>query len=131
MTTSGTGLDFGDSTFLRENPAACSSPTRMISAGGSDGGSTNYNTIEYITIATLGNSLDFGDLTTARRLGGSASSPTRCVFAGGNKDPLSDENTIDFNQIASSGNSLDFGNLSEDLGFLNNGVCSNGHGGLG
>ena len=98
---------------------------------GGETSSAQVNNIDAVIIATLGNSVDFGDLTTARRLGGSASSPTRCVFAGGNKDPLSDENTIDYNQIASSGNSIDFGNLSEDLGFLNNGVCSNGHGGLG
>ena len=55
----------------------------------------------------------------------------KVVQIGAAKDNPLYENTIDYNQIASSGNSIDFGDLSEDLGFLNNGVCSNGHGGLG
>ena len=112
MTTSGIGEDFGDSTFKRENPAACSSPTRMISAGGSDGSSTNYNNIEYITIATLGNAQDFGDLSLARTTRAAASNSTRGLWCGG-KTP-SNGKVIDYSTIATLGNAVNFGELPTD-----------------
>tara|TARA_R110000868_G_scaffold101771_13_gene280308 strand:+ start:3228 stop:3410 length:183 start_codon:yes stop_codon:yes gene_type:complete len=46
-------------------PAATSSPTRGVIGGGADG-LTNYNIIDYVTIATTGNAIDFGDLTSGR-----------------------------------------------------------------
>ena len=114
MTTSGIGEDFGDSTFLRENPAACSSPTRMISAGGSDGSSTNYNNIEYITIATLGNAIDFGDLTVARTTRAAASNSTRGLWCGGKTPSVG--KVIDYSTIATLGNAINFGELPTAVG---------------
>ena len=84
----------------------------MIAGGGASG--TEYNNIDFITIATTGNATDFGDLTyisTSAAAGGSNS--TRAIFYGGNDTPgYSNVNTICFNTIATTGNSVDFGDTS-------------------
>ena len=84
----------------------------MIAGGGASG--TEYNNIDFITIATTGNATDFGDLTyisTSAAAGGSNS--TRAIFYGGNDTPgYSNVNTICFNTIATTGNSVDFGDTT-------------------
>ena len=84
----------------------------MIAGGGNSG--TEYNNLDFITIASTGNATDFGDLTyisTSAAAGGSNS--TRAIFYGGNDTPgYSNVNTICFNTIATTGNSVDFGDTT-------------------
>jgi hypothetical protein len=126
MATQGNTADFGDlSTAKRGVMPSCNS-VRGLFAGGSHPApvSATYNTIEYVTIATLGNSIDFGDLVAVDTgdMNGNASSPTRGIFAG------TSTNEIQYVEIMSTGNAVDFGNLSSSRSTL--GACSNGHGGL-
>jgi len=63
-------IDFGDLTISRYSLAACSSSTRGVFGGGfipSPSPGVNFNTIDYITIASESNATDFGDLTVGRR----------------------------------------------------------------
>jgi hypothetical protein len=89
--------------------------------------STQYNVIDYVTIATTGNATDFGDLTLARFNLAGCSSTTRGLFGGGYAG--SDvTNVIDYITIAATGNATDFGDLSVARQKL--AACSNAHGGL-
>jgi hypothetical protein len=106
-------IDFGDQTHengYASDPAALSSATRGVVAGGDGSNSPYYlDKIQYITMASEGNSTDFGDLTVARSgLSGLASS-TRGVFSGGRQTGGSISNVIDYITIASTGNATDFG----------------------
>ena len=85
---------------------------RGLAMSSTDGGATQSDTIEFITISTLGNSQDFGDLTFAVRQGTGFSSSTRAIQAGG-YDGSNRLNRIDFVTIASLGNGSDFGDLQE------------------
>jgi len=126
----GNATDFGNLTFGHSNVAGCSNATRGLIAGGytfPSPATTYYNTIEYITIASLGNALDFGDLTLTGTQPAGVSSPTRGVFAGRSSD--NEKDVIDYVQIMSTGNAVDFGNLL--AGRRNIAGASNGHGGLG
>jgi len=109
--STGNATDYGDLTQTRETLAGCSSSTRGIFAGGYKGtpDNTNYNIIDYITIASTGNATDFGDLLNSIRQLGGAGSSTRGVFAGGRVS--SDSDVIQYITIASTGNATDFGNL--------------------
>ena len=97
--------------------------TRGLFALGSNDSGT-YNSIEFITIASLGNAQDFGDLTMTNNDfgGGCLGSPTRAVFCTGNYTHA------DYVQIMSTGNAIDFGNLLASRRQLSG--SSNGHGGL-
>jgi len=108
----GNSVDFGDLTQTRRTLAACASTTRAVFAGGSESDPpfTQYNIIDYVTIATTGNATDFGDMTLARSGLDGCSSSTRGVFSGG-YDGSSAVNTIDYITIASTGNATDFGDL--------------------
>ena len=110
----GNATDFGDLTQIRESLGGCSSSTRGIFAGGLKGtpDNTNYNIIDYITIASTGNATDFGDLLDITRNLGGAGSSTRGVFAGGEAPTSADINVIQYITIASAGNATDFGDLS-------------------
>ena len=82
---------------------------RGVFAGGFNGPSptvTNYDTIDYINIASTGNAQDFGDLTSARNYQSAFASSTRGIVTGGN--PVAD-NRLDYITIASTGNAQDFG----------------------
>jgi len=81
----------------------------VFGGGTASPGSSNLNSIEFISITTQGNGQDFGDLITAARTksGGGVSSPTRGVTAGGFTS--STDNEIEFFTIASTGNTVDFG----------------------
>ena len=126
----GNATDFGNLTFGHSNVAGCSNATRGLIAGGytfPSPATTYYNTIEFITIASLGNATDFGDLTSTGTQPAGVSSPTRGVFAG--RSDGSERDVIDYVQIMTTGNAVDFGNLL--AGRRNTSPASNGHGGLG
>jgi hypothetical protein len=125
IATTGNATDFGDLTLARFRPTGYSSNTRGITAGGLTGteGTTEVNTIDYITIATTGNATDFGDLTSQRYLGGGLSSPTRGINAGGGQITVGAVNTIDYITIATTGNATDFGDLTSIVR-LNAGLSS-------
>jgi len=72
-------------------------------------GGSNYNTIDYITIASTGDATDFGDLTLARQASAGVNSLTRGVFGFG-QGPT---NVLDYITIASTGNATDFGDATQ------------------
>ncbi len=90
ISTTGNSSDFGDLTTATSgnNSGVSGSSTRGMIVGGYDW-PTNapsigyFNTIQFITIATLGNSQDFGDLLAGRSGGANCTSPTRAVVANG------------------------------------------------
>ena len=66
----GNAIKFGDLTQARRNGiGGVSSSTRGVFGGGYDAAAPTvlFNTIDYITIATIGNAQDFGDLNTPKR----------------------------------------------------------------
>ena len=128
MTTIGNATDFGDLTQARRNLAGFSSSTRGVFGGGftPSPSTTQYNTIDYITIASTGNATDFGDLTQARSDFGGASTKTRGTFICGRTPSI--QNTIDYVTIASTGNATDFGDAVTAR--TGNTASSNSHGGL-
>jgi len=117
ISSTGNAVDFGDTKAATAKTSACSSSVRGVMAGGTAG--TNYEDIQYITIASLGGlggvASDFGNLTDGRhQWKAGASDNVRGIFAGGNlQNPgNSMTNIIDFITIASVGNASDFGDLS-------------------
>jgi len=131
--TTGNSQDFGDLTSVRNGAGALSNSTRGVWGGGENPARTNI--IDYITIATTGNATDFGDMSFVRAnaQGDGASSPTRGVFSGGGSPGTSGNdngrmNVIDKIEILTTGNAIDFGDLIDHTS--NQGVGSNGHGGL-
>ena len=90
---------------------------RGLGMAGTDGGATQSNSIEYLTISTLGNMVDFGNTTASTRQGSGFSSSTRAVHVGG-YDGSNKLNVIDFVTISSTGDATDFGDLPEGrIGF--------------
>ena len=75
-------LDFGNLTN-KEVPSGSASFTNSWFFSGSDGSSTVYNSIDYITIATLGNAQDFGDVNCKQNEQDFQSNYTCSIFAGG------------------------------------------------
>ena len=125
IASTGNATNFGDLTSARFDPAACSSSTRGVFAGGRE--PAEVVTIDYVTIASTGDATDFGDLTQARSAAAGMSNSIRGVFAGGADHPLY-YNTIDYITIATTGNAQDFGDTiaarSQSFG------CSDSHGGI-
>ena len=72
MATLGNSVDFGDMSDAVSQSSGASSPTRVVSMGGTKAPG-DVDVIEYVQIMTTGNAVDFGNLLAARR-GGSASS---------------------------------------------------------
>ena len=126
MSTLGNGADFGDLTEARMGGGGASNAVRGIFGGGHPG----KTVMDSIEIATLGNATDFGDLIRGQFRGGTASSPTRYVYFGGNNSPYRE---IQYVQFSTRGNAIDFGDYSpsNQRYDINEGGCSNGHGGLG
>ena len=89
---------------------------------------TNYNTIEFITIATTGNSEDFGDLSYVRIQASAAANKTRGVLIGGNPGS-SPYNFTEMSQVTidSTGNATDFGDC---FAARTRASVSDSHGGL-
>ncbi len=125
----GDSKDFGELFTGTYRWAGCSSTTRGLFMGGNTGGpsTTQLNTIQYATIATLGNTTDFGDLTRLTAGNASASSATRGLAMGG-WGP-STVNTIDYVTISTTGNAVDFGDLTQVI--FDCAASSDVHGGLG
>jgi len=130
ISTLGNAADFGDATVSnRSYLAGCSNAIRGLFAGGYSGAAPaqGFNTIDYITIATLGNATDFGDLTrTISAFISAYASSTRGAVAGGYFPAAT--NIIDYVTIMSTGNAIDFGDLTSARYGLTS--TSNAHGGL-
>ncbi len=118
--TKGDGQDFAEMTTKSSEGGSVCDKTRGVCAVGT----SNVNTIEYITMATFGNSINFGDLTSGRASRG-ASNATRGIFGGG--API--VNIIDYITIQTTGDATDFGDLITPVQQL--GAVSDIHGGLG
>ena len=108
ISTLGNASDFGDLTVGRTNPAALSSATRGVWAGGQDS-SGRLKVMDYVTITSAGNASDFGDLLEKVRLLSAMANSTRGVYAVGYNDPSGPNNIYEYITIASTGNSTDFG----------------------
>ena len=115
----GNGTDYGDLSRQHISGAKCSSSTRGVIGGGSDGSTTNA--IDYITLGTTGTSFDFGDLTSIRTNHSCTGSPTRGLFVSGSTPTK--VNTIDYVTIASTGNAIDFGDTRDAV--IGGGATSN------
>ena len=119
IATTGNASDFGDVASGSFGAfAALESPTRGILAGGfnnTPSPTTNYNRIDFLTIATTGNTQDFGDLTAITIGPAGSSSNTRGIIMHGGTGPTH-SNVIDFITIASTGNATDFGDQATAKG---------------
>ena len=101
--STGTSIDFGDTTQSRYNPAAVSDATRAVCCGGD---SPDSNICDYVTIQSTGNSQDFGDLVTA--------SETNCGHSSSTRGIIGMEGTeVNYITIASTGNATDFGDVHD------------------
>ncbi len=119
ISTLGNALSFGNLTVARWGTGSCSSSIRGIYAGGTNPSpipNTNYNIIDYITIASEGNAIDFGDRTVLMRGIASCSSSTRGLFAGGYTPTFT--NVIDYIEISTLGSALDFGDMTFSGGYM-------------
>jgi len=127
IATAGNATDFGNLTVARATYGAVSSKTRAVAMGGNAGapGYANYNTIDFVTIASAGNATDFGDLITAISNASFASNSIIGLSMGGSNGTI---NTIEFITIASTGNASLFGELSSSQG--EGAGCSDSHGGI-
>ena len=131
--TKGNAKDFGDLTVARSGAGAAASSTRAVFAGGETWSSpayTEYDTIDYITIATLGNATDFGNLGGNRAFVKGTGNQTRGIVAGGYLDnPDRVRDIIEYITFASTGDAIDFGNLTAAQ-YGSGNACSDSHGGL-
>jgi hypothetical protein len=116
IATQSNTTDFGDLVNQIRNLTSLANSTRGIFAGGTYAPGTpgtHFDTIQFITIASLGDATDFGDMVDGRRDSAALSSPTRGIIAGGNPGTgpqVTDE--IDYITIATAGNAQDFGNMT-------------------
>ena len=122
ISTTGNAVDYGDLTIGRRYAGGgVNSSTRGLFAGGNTGaGSTNTNTIDFITIAALGNAQDFGDLIQNTHTSPGCSNSTRGIYSSNtiSWDPTySGSNVINYVTIATLGNAIDFGDLTVSRGF--------------
>ena len=109
ISSQGNASSFGDLTVSRRSMGCFSSATRGVWGGGraQTPGWTEYNTMDYVTLASEGNAIDFGDRLLAEYSMGGFSSSTRGIIYGG--APASDD--IHYTEIATLGNEVDFGSL--------------------
>jgi len=112
IASSSNATDFGDLTTSRGymHGGASSSTRGVFGPGLGNGGSTYYNTLDYITIASTGNATDFGDALAATYGTSGMSNSTRGIFSGG-QDSGGRLNVIQQITIATTGNATDFGDL--------------------
>ena len=113
MASTGTALDFGDTSIVRLSAGGMSSPTRGLLCGGYGGSeSDRFTRVDQFTIATTGNAQDFGDLFTGAYYHGTNWNATRGIVAGGydsGSNKISDMQVI---YISTSGNSVNWGDLN-------------------
>ena len=130
--TTGNASDFGDLYLAAASGGMSGSvcnATRGCIVAGYNYPSNPYpafDTIQYITTATLGNSQDFGDLLAGRTGGALCSSPIRVVTACGSNPSLT--TSIECFSLTTLGNAVDFGDVSTARRTVAG--ASNGHGGL-
>ena len=130
--STGNTTDFGDlylAATAGANAGSVCNATRGFMVGGYDWPNspyTSFNTIQYITTATLGNSQDWGDLPNPRTGAALCSSPIRGIAACGSNPSLT--NSIECYSIVTAGNGVDFGDVATARRTV--GGASNGHGGL-
>jgi len=133
MQSKGDAKDYGDLTVSRSSFSGGGNATRGLFVSGGSYTSpawTNYNIIDYVTIASTGNATDFGDtLQTGVHNTGTACSQTRGIFAGGYSPTAT--NIISYATISTTGNALDFGDLTVARSVGNDGGTSDVNGGLG
>ena len=123
LATTGEEADFGNLSATDSFGSALASPVRGVYSDGS----SNTNTLEYITISSTGNAQNFGDLSQLRgTMVNSAANSTRGIFAGGESNPGTPAvtNTIDFITIATTGNASDFGDLTRTTAECNGAAAS-------
>jgi hypothetical protein len=116
ISTPGNASDFGDISASRYGLGGCANGIRGIFTGGvgsvtGDSPGGYYDTIDYVTIATLGNAVDFGDRTLHNYHVGSCSDGSRGVTGGGTTASVR-VNVIDYVTIATTSDATDFGDLS-------------------
>ena len=109
ISSQGNASTFGDLTVSRRSMGCFSSATRGVWGGGraQTPGWTEYDTMDYVTLASEGNAIDFGNRIAAEYSMGGFSSSTRGIIYGG--APASDD--IHYTEIATLGNEVDFGSL--------------------
>ena len=123
LATTGAEADFGNLSATDSFGSALASPVRGVYSDGS----SDTNTLEYITISSTGNAQNFGDLSQLRgTMVNSAANSTRGIFAGGDTNPGTPAvtNTIDFITIATTGNASDFGDLTRTTAECNGAAAS-------
>ena len=108
---------------LRAHNAQATSSIRSVVAMGYKTPSTNQETSEVFTFATLGNSTNFGDTIASGISPGGTSDSIRGVWAGGGTGQV-----IQYVNISTEGNTVDFGDMVTAGGWI--GATSNAHGGL-
>ena len=143
LTSTGQGIDFGDTIKDRTGPFAVSNSTRGVYGGGRDSSpATLHGDIEFITLSTLGNGADFGDLdqSSSDFNNGNISNSVRGLACGGYNHPNSPISYYDYIQyitIPTLGNAQDFGDLTDgrqaggSASSPTRGVCGGGHPGGG
>ena len=132
IASTGNASEFGNLSANRGAPAAASSSTRTIFAGGHLGPDySGLNILEYMTIATTGNAEDFGDLAFSGSYIAGTSNSVRAVWSGlyGGSPSVTAQNVIQYSSIQTLGNTLDFGDLISAYSNLS-GATSDTHGGL-
>ena len=100
---------------------------RGLTAGGY---TPNFNTIDYITIATTGNAVDFGDMIVAKRTGAGCTSGNggRGIFFGSTAGASPE--AIEYVTIGTPGNASDFGDYGNSYAMTAPGSGGNGIRGL-
>ena len=125
MASTGNAQDFGDTTATVANSVqGTSSNTRGIFGGLGP----NFDTIDFITIATTGNATDFGDLVVDAQQRTATGNTIRGIFMGGYISPTGRSTIIDQIEIATTGSAASFGDLLTTTSFA--GSTSDSHGGL-
>ena len=104
--STGTSIDFGDTTQSRYNPANVSDGTRAVCCGGNN---PSTNICDYVTIQSTGNAKDFGDLVTASTACSGHSSSTRGIIGMNGTE-------VNYITIATTGNAADFGDVHNGNG---------------
>ena len=129
IASTGDAVDFGDiTTTIKGAVGAGGNGIRgFIPGGNTTNSSTDTNTIDSFSPASLGNTLDFGDLTVTLHNVGVCPNKTRAVFCGGYAPGT---NVMSYVQISTIGNAIDFGDLTAARSAGNDGANSDSHGGL-
>jgi len=106
--STGTSIDFGDTTQSRYNPANVSDGTRAVCCGGNN---PSTNICDYVTIQSTGNAKDFGDLVTASTGNSGHSSSTRGIISMAGTE-------VNYITIATLGDATDFGDAHNGNGSM-------------